>query len=168
MKYAKLDEYRSDLYKDLEKMKKLDKFPSQYKTQEQIARSLFLKNNSSYYNRPDTIAYVDKLPVAYKNKKGFVYFFKYKAARDDNFWMLASVGMQPEKPDSIDVNNNDFDEDTEHKLDNTKSVKEQMEKILRELLNSKRDSASEFYDSRRYNIYKTYLTDMVKGSRYRD
>ena len=97
-----------------------------------------------------------------------VYFFKYKEERDDNFWKLASVGMQPEKQDSIDIKNDDFNDDNERKLDNNKPVKEQLETMLKELLNSKRDGATEFYDSRRYNIYKTYLPDMVKRSRFGD
>jgi uncharacterized protein YbaP (TraB family) len=167
MKYAKADEYRSRLYNDLAKMKELDKFPAAYKTQELIARSLMF-GSRSYYNRADTIIYLDKLPVTYKNKKGYVHFFKYKEERDDNYWKLASIGMQPEKTDSVNVKNHAFNEKGERKLDSDKPVKEQLEKMLKELLNSKRWSAADFYNGRGYDIYKTYLPDMVKRRRFRD
>jgi hypothetical protein len=117
--------------------------------------------------KPDTLVYLEKLPVVYKNKKGFVHFYKYKAARDDTYWQLACMGLQPENENEIDEKNRDFRE-SDRKIDAAKPLKEQMEKLLKELLYAKRESASEFYDSRNYNPYKTYLPDIVKSYRYRD
>jgi uncharacterized protein YbaP (TraB family) len=167
MKYAKVDEYRAMLYKDLLEMKKINLFPAAYKTQQLIAQSL-LVNDPSYYSKPDTMVYLDRLKVTYRDSAGWVYFFKYREQRDDNYWKIASVGMQPQNADSIDIYNDDFTNMADHKLDNDKPVKQQLEKLLRQELYSKRSSATEFYESGDYNLYKTYLPEIVKSRRYRD
>jgi len=165
--YAKLDKYRVKLYDDLKRMKKDERFPIAWKTQKDIARSLFMSGNS--YAKPDTVSYIDKLPVTYKGKKGWVYFFKYKRMKDDSYWQLASVGMQPENINEIDTDNDEFSEkDDERKLDNAKPEKEQLQKMLKELLNAKHSSAEDFYNARSYDVYKSYLSEMVKRQRYRD
>jgi len=105
--FAASDKYRSELYKDLDEMNKLHKFPVAYKNQQAIARSM-LMSAGGRYDRIDTMAYLDKLPVTYKGRKGYVYFFKYKRMRDDAVWQIALVGMQPEKPGEIDIDNKDF------------------------------------------------------------
>jgi uncharacterized protein YbaP (TraB family) len=166
-KYAGLDQYRSDLYKDLKEIKKLDKFPVKYKTQLEIARSMLI-NSLNRYERMDTVIFIDKLPVAYEQKKGYVYFFKYKRMRDDAVWQLASVGMQPEKQTEVDVENDDFTNREERKLEVSKPVKEQLQKMLKEMIYSRRHSAAEFYDARSFSIYKSYLSEMVRSRRYRD
>jgi hypothetical protein len=102
------------------------------------------------------------------NKKRWVYFFKYKEERDDNFWQLVCVGMQPEKEDSVDSENDDFTDQESRKIDPQKPIKKQMEKMLKEELYAKRESASEFYSARRYNIYKNYLSEIVKRERFGD
>jgi hypothetical protein len=166
-KYAKLDNYRIKLYDDLKKMKKLEKFPVAWKNQQEIARSLLL--GSDYrHEKPDTIVYMDKLPVTYKGKKGWVYFFKYRQMRDDTYWHLASVGMQPDNRNEIDTENDEFTEKDDRKLEKDKPENEQLQKMLKELLYAKRSCAEEFYNARSYNIYKTYLSEMVKSRRYRD
>ncbi|HLG38557.1 MAG TPA: hypothetical protein VI461_02775, partial [Chitinophagaceae bacterium] len=154
-------------YDDLKKMKKTEKFPATWKTQQQIARSLLM--GAGYdYEKPDTVVFLDKLPVIYKGKKGWVYFFKYREMRDDTYWQLASVGMQPENMNEVDTDNDDFTEKDDRKLESDKPVTEQLQKMLKELLYAKRDSAEDFYSARSFNIYKTYLSEMVKRQRYRD
>lgn len=167
MKYAQLDKYRSELYEDLDKMKKADRFPRQYKNQLAISRSLLTKSLSGY-DKIDTLVYIDKLPVTCEDKKGYVYFFKYKRMRDDVAWQLASVGMQPEKSDAIDIDNNNFTSNEDRKLENDKPVREQLQKMLKEMLYARRSSASVFYDARSYSLYRNYLSEMVKSQRYRD
>jgi hypothetical protein len=167
MKYAKLDKYRSELYEDLEELKMIDKFPAQYKNQLDITRSLLL-NESGRYARLDTLVYLDKLPVTYKKKKGWVYFYKYKRMRDDANWYVATVGMQPEKIEEIDIDNDDFTDRDERKLENDKPVREQLEKMTKEMLAAKRKSARSFYEARNFRLYKGYMSDMVKSRRYRD
>lgn len=166
-RYAKLDEYRSRLYGDLENIKQTDKIPAAYKTQELIARSLLLERKGSY-DKPDSVVFLGKLPVTYEKKKGWVYFFKYKKARDDNFWQLGSVGMQPEKMDSIDIKNDDFYSDDDRKLKTDEAVDSQLQRMLTEMLNAKRMSASGFYDGRRYGLSNYYLSEMVKRERFNE
>lgn len=166
-KYAKLDEYRSELYADLQKLKMTDKFPASYKTQMEIARSLLI-NGPGSYDKIDTLVFLDKLPVTYKGNKGYVYFYKYKKMRDDVSWQLASVGMQPEKANEVSVEDDEFTVRDERKLDNDTPVKEQLEKMLKEMVYSKRSSASEFYEARNYRLYKGYMSEMVKSRRFRD
>lgn len=167
MKYAKLDEYRSELYGDLKKLKMTDKFPAQYKNQPDITRSL-LNSEVEHYEKMDTLVYLDKLPVTYKGKKGFVHFYKYKRMRDDVSWQLAAVGMQPEKAGEVDVEDDEFTTREERKLESDKPVKEQLEKMLKEMVYAKRSSASEFYEARNLRLYKGYMSEMVKSRRYRD
>jgi hypothetical protein len=165
--YAKQDNYRVKLYTDLQKMNKLEKFPAAWKNQQAIARSL-LMTEGYRYRKPDSVVFMDKLAVSYKGKKGWIYFFKYRLMRDDSQWQLASIGMQPENLSEIDVKNDEFTEKRERKLENDKSDKEQMQKMLKELLYAKHESAEEFYRARSFNLYKSYLSEMVKRQRYRD
>jgi hypothetical protein len=89
--------------------------------------------------------------------------------RDDIIWQVASTGMQPEKADEIDLKNDDFTSvEEDRKLDNDKPVKEQLQKMLKEMLYARRSSASVFYDARSYSLYRNYLSEMVKSQRYRD
>ena len=162
-----MDEYRSDLYGDLKKINKQDKFPLAYKKQELIARSLLI-SSSDYYGKLDTLVFLDKLPVTYRNKNGYVYFFKYKRMKDDASWQLASVGMQPEDLNEVNIENNEFTEMERRKLETDKPVEEQLQKMLKELLYSKRPAGSGFYDGRSASMYRSFLPDMVKSSRYRD
>ncbi len=105
-----------------------DKFPKQYKNQLDIAKSLIVKTIANS-DKIDTLIFLEKMPVAYEHKKGYVYFFKYKRMRDDVNWLIASAGMQPEKADVIDVKNDDFTTaDDERKLDNDKPVKSNCKK----------------------------------------
>jgi uncharacterized protein YbaP (TraB family) len=166
-KFAALDEYRSDLYSDLKKIKKEEKFPAAYKKQEWIARSL-LVNSGQLYGKMDTLSFIDKLPVEYKNKKGFVYFFKYKRMKDDAAWQLASVGMQPADLTQVDVENDEFTEMEKRKLETDEPVGQQLANALKEMLNSKHPSAAGFYEGRAANMYRNFLPDMVKSNRYRD
>jgi hypothetical protein len=166
MNFAKQDEYRSRLYADLEKIKKLDKFPAAYKNQQDIARSLLL-DEETIGLKPDSIVFVDKLAITYENKKGWVYFFKYKQQRDDDFWQLEASGMQPEDLTAIDIHNKKF-MDANHKLENDKPVSEQIQRMLHEMLYSKHQSASAFYEAGPFNVYKSYLSEMVKQRRYKD
>ena len=167
-KYAQLDEYRSGLYLDLEAIKKTGKFPRQYKNQLDMSRSLVTKALSNY-DKIDTLIFLDKLPVTYEQKKGYVYFFKYKRMRDDITWQVASAGMQPEKADDIELEHDDFTAaEEDRKLENDKPVKEQLQKMLKEMLYARRGSASVFYEARSYSLYRNYLSEMVKSQRYRD
>ena len=172
--YAADDDYRIDLYRQLKKSKLLDKLPAKYNNQPDLIKSALL-NNTSYYNKYDTLVYLEKLPVSYKDKKGLVYFYKYKTKKEDKKWKIVSFGMQPENAKEFDDDNDDFTSsssysygrDEDNKLDETKPVKEQLQQLLKTMLYKKHRSAARFYE---YNndAYKDIITERIKTNRFGD
>ncbi|HKC36772.1 MAG TPA: hypothetical protein VKB95_11945, partial [Chitinophagaceae bacterium] len=170
--FAKLDDFRYELFTDLRTLKMLDKFPAEYKNQRDLSKSKLF--SSSYYSKPDSLVFIDSLPASLKNKKGFVFFYKYKTKKDDAFWKLATAGLllQDNNQFNYDDDNDDEDDDdsldytsimsrwnfsrddnkivftefTDEKIKEDVPVKEQMEKQLKKILYSKRKSARMFYN----------------------
>lgn len=175
--FAKLDEYRYELYSDLKQAKKFDKFPKFYNNHLDLGKSSLLSSKS--YDKPDSVVFVERLPAEYMNKKGFVYFYKYKDKKDDMTWKLATVGLIPEAPDefefadSIDTKINlklfnmedysfgrsylyDFTGFTETKISEDEPLMKQLGKALKKLLYSRRKSAEEFYEDENDRSDMTY------------
>ncbi|MGG9970938.1 TraB/GumN family protein [Ferruginibacter sp. SUN002] len=157
--FAEKEDYRIDLYKRLKDIKMLNKFPAKFNNQQDLIKS-DIKSNSYGSNSYDTIVFIDKLPVSYDNKKGVVYFYKYKTKKKDTKWKITSYGMQPENAKEFDTENDEFvlrqyyysyNNDVSMTLDETKPVKEQLQKILKTMLIKKHRSAYEFYN--RSNSY---------------
>ncbi|MEI9943054.1 MAG: hypothetical protein WDN26_02435 [Chitinophagaceae bacterium] len=166
--FAKLDEYRYELYTDLNDLDQPEKFPTQYNNHLDLGKSKLL--NESSYSKPDTLVYMDRLTAEVKGKKGFVYFYKYKNKKDDVAWKLASVGLVPEDPAVFEFDDDDddpspfnfaiYDEDDDagsYKYDFTglrntrlreddEPVINQLNKELKKMLYSKRKSAKQFYN----------------------
>lgn len=173
--FARHDEYRYELYADLKKINKLDKFPPVFSNHQDLARSKLL--SLSAFSKPDSLLFVDSLHATYNNKNGLVYFYKYKLKKDDSFWKLASVGLIPKKATDflfddeemketisnmmIDLNSvynqgtqSDFTEFADIKLKENEPIKDQLEKQLKKILYSKRKSGAFFY-SEVPDIYDT-------------
>lgn len=157
--FAALDEYRFRLYTDLEKKNKLSLFPVAYKSQLQLARSWVLSQQA--YNKPDTLVFLQTLPVQYRDSSGWLYCFKYKEKKDDNTWKLATAGLFPKDTTQVLFSGKDQPKEEEAELNftalsNTRlsgetSEKEQLEKLRKRLLYSRRKSATQFYnDDDRY------------------
>jgi len=152
--FAALDDYRYELYADLKQSRLRNLFPIQFNSQAELAKSELLRIGPDY-SKPDSIVYVDKLPVQYKERKGYVLFFKYKNKKDDNAWKLASVGMIPSDPKKFefDAKKDKYWEEAEYdftqmsttKIDTDEPVKDQLQKALKKMEYSKRNSAAEFY-----------------------
>jgi len=169
--FAKLDDYRYELFTDLGKLKMPDKFPAEYKNQRDLSKSKLF--SSSYYSKPDSLVFIDSLPASLKNKKGFVFFYKYKTKKDDMFWKLATAGLLSQDNNQFNYDDDEDDEDdddigytsimsgwnfsrddnkivftefTDEKIKEDVPVKEQMEKQLKKILYSKRKSARMFYN----------------------
>ena len=92
--FAGMDNYRYELYTDLKTIGKGAKFPGQYNNHIDLAKSKLLSEKA--YDKPDSIVYIDRLPAEVKNKKGYVYFFRYKTKKDDANWKIAMAGLIPE------------------------------------------------------------------------
>ena len=172
MYFAKLDDFRYELFTDMRTLKMLDKFPAEYKNQQDLSKSKLF--SSSYYSKPDSLIFIDSLPASLKNRKGFVFFYKYKTKKDDLSWKLATAGLmsQDNNPFSYDDEEDYEDDDddmgytsimsgwnfsrdenkiaftefTDEKIKDDVPVKEQMEKQLKKILYSKRKSAKVFYN----------------------
>jgi uncharacterized protein YbaP (TraB family) len=151
--FAGLDEYRYNLYSDLQDMGMPALFPTAFNDYTGLAKSkLFSQNND--YNKPDSIVFIDKLPVTYKDQKGFVYFFKYRQKKDDNGWKLASVGLISSEPGRFDTRkkqiyyeeeDDDFRQMSRTSIEEDVPIKTQLNKALKKMLYSKRNSAARFY-----------------------
>jgi hypothetical protein len=173
--FGSLDNYRYQLYTDLKRMKKAERFPALYNNHLDLGRSSLLDKKS--YGKPDSIVYVDRLGTEFKNKKGFIYFYKYKTKKDDLAWKLAVVGLVPEDPkqfefeDSVKLrfteynyalissfgyNQFDFTDFTDTKIEQDEPMVKQLNKALKKLLYSRRNSAEKFYE---YNGDRTVPRD---------
>jgi uncharacterized protein YbaP (TraB family) len=162
--FAEMDAYRYELYTDLKQLKKKELFPAKYNNHIDLGRSNLM--GLKLYGKPDTIAYVDKLPAEIKGKKGLVYFFKYKAKKEDVNWKLAVVGLLPEDEKEYTIKEEnaafDFAEAVvpgwntsfssysltgflEEKIKEDEPLKEQLQKELKKKLYSRRSSARNFY-----------------------
>ncbi len=167
--FAAMDAYRYGLFTDLEKLGKQNLFPAKFKDHVEMAKSRLLYE--SWSEKPDSLLFLQKLPASVKNKKGFIYFFKYKSKKDDAFWKLASVGLVPDQPgvykyQSATNSTNDYPSYRSRNIDpieytafsdtrinDETSLDEQLRKELKRLLYSRRKSAREFYDKSDGNPY---------------
>jgi uncharacterized protein YbaP (TraB family) len=168
--FAGMDDYRYELYADLKRKNKLYKFPSLYKNHLDLGKSALLQKK--LYNKPDSLIFLDRLRVEFKNIKGFIYFYKYKEKKDDLTWKLAAVGLVPEHPvefvfddtlfrnmplnkklvkETTKGDNYDFTEFIGTKLNEEQSIEAQLNLELKKLIYSRRKSAKNFYEDKMRN-----------------
>lgn len=160
--FASNDDYRYELYTDLKESNQLEKFPAQYNTHIELARSklIWLKQG----DKPDSLLYINRLPATYEGYHGYVYFFRYKQKKDDDIWRIASVGLVPEKPsvfsfdDKSELQNvnsyaqfltaaaDPFTDFSDVQLTGEEPVNTQLQRFLKMLLYSTQKSARAFYD----------------------
>jgi hypothetical protein len=134
---AAKDEYRLNFFKALENAKLLNKFPKQYKTQKDIARSMLTAS------KPDSIVYLSDKAINFRNKKGLVYFFKYRLKKDDG-WKIAISGLQPENINEVSSNSK-LVKLTDKKIKDDEPLDDQLDKQLKRLLFSLGKSSKNFY-----------------------
>lgn len=166
--FAAKDKYRIDLYRRLKELKQLDRFPAKFNNQADLVKSAIADNT----NNNDTLVLLEKTPIVYNAKKGMVYFFKYKNRKEDKKWTIRSFGIQPENPNEYDDDNEEFTEsgsnysygynaeDGDWKLDESKPVKEQLQKLIKKMLFKKHPSAAQFYKSRYEGSYDYYSGEL--------
>ena len=145
------ERYSSTLFHDLEKIKKLHKFPSQYKTQINITRSSLAKVNE--FDKLDSMVYLEKKSVTVKGKSGLVYFFKYRVKPTDQ-WRIGISGLQPENMNEVSSECSIVSM-TDVKLKENEPVTEQLNTQLRKILFGLHKSGKNFYnDNDRYSDMK--------------
>src|SRR5690606_24007225 len=69
-------------------------FPAKYRNHLDLVKSKLISMND--YEKPDSLEFIKRLPAAVKDKKGYVYFFRYKMKKADAGWKLATAGLVPE------------------------------------------------------------------------
>ena len=174
--FAAMDDYRYELYADLEEIGKEEKFPALYNNHIDLARSKLLAEKT--YDKPDLVLYIDRLTAEVKGKKGFIYFFKYKTKKDDASWKLAAAGLVPEDAAQFEFDEGDtkalnyssmygnysnipaydFTFFSDVKIKDEEPVINQLNKELKRMLYSRRKSAKEFYDKGSNTTYDTEAT----------
>lgn len=178
--FAESDEFRYELYSDLDGIGVQKKFPAQFKTQLHLAKSRLLREK--FYGKPDSLVFINRLSADVKGKKGWVYFFKYKNKKDDASWKIATAGLMPQDTSKFEwdditretvirdymnasetsfsnpgSDNIDFTSFTETKIKDDQPVDMQLKKQLKKMLYSRRKSAREFYsrdNNSNLNIYE--------------
>ncbi len=164
--FSAQDEFRYELYADLKEIKQQHLFPATYNNHIDLAKSKLLGLNS--YETPDTITFVDRLSLHYKERDGFIYFFKYRQKKDDNHWKLATVGLIPSDPSAFEFEKKgsvkeeyeyNFTELTSTKIDEDEPLQEQLQKVLKKKVYAKRKSGAEFYDEEnKYSQFSSFFS----------
>ncbi len=139
---AAKDRTRGSLFTKLEKIKRLDKFPEKYKTQLDVARSFLLAEKK--YASIDSIIFILKQPASYNEKKGTVYFFKYRIKREDD-WKIGISGLQPENIHLISSNDK-LCFMTDKKIKEDQPIIEQFQEQLKRILFNFHKSAKNYFE----------------------
>jgi uncharacterized protein YbaP (TraB family) len=148
---AEKDQYRASLWRDLEQAGKTDYFPLRYKKQEDLARSLLLEEKE--VDKFAGIQLFGKRKVQEKNHSGYVYFFKYKLKKEDD-WKIGISGIQPDSLNKVNGNSL-LVRMTDKKITQDTPEDEQFDKQLKKLVFSLRRSSSNFYrENNRYDNYR--------------
>lgn len=144
------DKYRSRLYVKLANAKRLDHFPARYKNQIDISRSLLLADKD--YNQVDSVVFIKKQPAAYLDKKGVVYFFKYRVNKEDD-WKIGVSGLQPGDEKKISTGDR-LTRMTEKKLKPNDDLDAQLQEQLKRILFGVHPSAKHFYTFNKFADYR--------------
>jgi len=158
--YASSDDYRYELFNDLTEFKKLSLFPAKYRNHLDLVKSKLVSMND--YEKPDSLEFIKRLPAAVKDKKGYVYFFRYKMKKADAGWKLATAGLVPEDsliaefPDKYEEydeiseyrkeGSTEFTELTQTRITDEIPLDELLNRELKRLLYSVRKSGRGFYN----------------------
>jgi hypothetical protein len=147
---AAKDEYRSKLYKALDTVGLLQKFPKQFNSQIQLSKSILLTDKR--YNKVDSIVYLSGKQITFNDKKGVVHFFKYRVKKEDE-WKIGISGLQP-------VNINETSSEgmlvkmTDKKIKANEPLQNQLDTQLKRLLFSQSKSGKNFYENENYSRFK--------------
>ena len=153
--FAEKDKWRGNLYRLLEKNKMLHKFPARYKTQLDMARSYLVADKE--YNKIDSVVFISRQLTNCQGKNGFVYFFKYRVKKEDE-WKIGLSGLQPENILEVSSNNS-LSVMTDKKIKTSEPLNEQLQEQLKRLLFTFHKSARNFFDGEGNGYRFTKVTD---------
>jgi uncharacterized protein YbaP (TraB family) len=147
------DQFRARLFYRMKKNKLLAKFPAKYNNPLDLARSNLVLDKD--LEKMDSIVYISKQKVFTGKKSGFVYFFKYRIKKTDD-WKIGLSGLQPENEKEAD-DDDTFASMTDKKLKTDEPINEQFNKLLKKIIFGKHDSGENFFNGDR--SYRTVVDD---------
>ena len=143
---ALTDKYRVLLLKNLEQINRKDLFPKKAANQEAIAKSLLLNDKGE--DKFQSLELVSRQIINTGKDTGYVYFFKYKISKDDD-WKIGISGLQPADSKEVSVND-EVTKMTDKRLLDNEPIAPQFEEQLKQLLFSMHESAYNFFISNPY------------------
>ncbi len=136
------ERYSSSLFSKMEKINRLEKFPSRYKTQMNITRSSLVRKNE--YDKLDSMVYLSKKLISVKGKTGWVYFYKYRIKSTDQ-WRIGISGLQPGNENEV---SSDFSilSLTNVKIKDSEPLDDQLNDRLKNILFGMHKSGRNFFN----------------------
>lgn len=132
---------RNYLYSKLERMERLDLFPTEYKTQNLMVESLLYDKKFNF--EKDSMEFVMKKEIVLHSDTAYVYFYKSKTQKSDD-WTLDYIGLQPLDQSKV---NADYEfRETKIKIEKHKTIDEIIEEEIEAILldGHKRAKASDY------------------------
>lgn len=99
--FAQEEDFSYRLFIFLKNINKTDLFPKKNLSQEKMARSLLVLNQTN--GKPDSLVFLKKYWLESRFDTGYIYFYKYKSKKDDAGWKLASVGLMAKDTTEFDM-----------------------------------------------------------------
>lgn len=127
---AAQEKYRIHLWQALKDIDRLDKFPSAWKQQEAIAKSV-LYGAVPYDIKLDSVVLLSKQHTVHRFKKGIVYLYKFRQKEDED-WYLGISGLQPDD-EKQSSGNQSLTQFTNIRYKTDKPTAEQFNKVLRQV-----------------------------------
>ncbi len=166
---AKNDAYRYYLISALLNIGHIEKLPVSYRSQEQYARAIAthqVVTNKSKYKSEDLV-YLDKRKVYFHQQWGYVYLFKYQRtigydvepASDQKEWNFCLSGVQPLDSTKAAMNST-LATYTKETISESKTITEQFDALLFNLINSRRHTKyyKGYSDEDSYSGYNDYAS----------
>ncbi|WP_207492731.1 TraB/GumN family protein [Aridibaculum aurantiacum] len=153
---ASKDDYRAKLLARLEKINRTDLFPAKYKSQEQITTSLLVNDKS--LPQVAAVELVNKKLVDVKGKKGWIYMYKYKVKKEDD-WKIGISGLQPENIKEVS-SNKDMVKMTDRRLKGDEPVTDQFEQQIKQLVFAQHKSSRNFFTDKTQNVFRSPFGDI--------
>lgn len=149
---ASKDSYRARLLELLEKAKRTDMFPAAYKKQEMVARAVLMHDGG--YEKLDSIVLLSARQVRLKSKEGFVYFFKYRVKKEDD-WKLGISGLQPLNKKEVS-SSDELVKMINRKLKGKDELQEQLDTELKKLIFEAHPAARAFFEDENTDVAEAY------------
>ena len=101
-------------------------------------------------HKMDSIVLLSSKPITFRNKKGIIYFFKYRVKKDDE-WKIGISGLQPENINETG-SNSQLSRLTDKRIREDEPLDDQLQLQLKKILFSLSKSGRNFYQGQGYRF----------------